>query len=340
VIFLRIGAFPTALFYYLAAKRARRASRRFLGKAGEKGFSLGSLRHFAAFALTVVEEMEAWGGRAALDRIHFQEDDIGELRADLEGGRGAFLICSHLGNTELLRGLADLNRTGLSREIPVTSIVDFSAAPRFRRMLRELNPRSALRVIRTGDFGPGTIILLRERIAAGELVVIAGDRTSASVRDSGFLFPFLNEEAPFAYGPFLLAALLGAPVYFVFALRRGDLSLSPKYDMHVHRSGISFDCSRKEREGRIRELAGDFAGRLEEYCKQHPYQWYNFYDFWAKPADYGGPIRSMLRKARVSRENQRSSGSPDSPDSGPSAPAGSSRETARTYSSPAGPANS
>jgi predicted LPLAT superfamily acyltransferase len=97
------------------------------------------------------------------------------------------------------------------------------------------------------------------------------------------MFPFLGEEAPFTQGAFFLAALLNAPVYFIFALRRSALSLNPEYNMHVHRSSLSFDCPRKERNHRIKELAGSFAATLEGYCKQQPYQWYNFYDFWAKP---------------------------------------------------------
>jgi predicted LPLAT superfamily acyltransferase len=188
-----------------------------------------------------------------------------------------------LGNAELLRGLATFNRTGVSREVPVTSIVDFSVTAYFNRMLRELNPNSVLRVISANDIGPDTVIMLQERLAAGELVVIAGDRTSANTRDKYFLFPFLGEDAPFAYGPFFLASLLDVPTYFVFALRRGDTSLASRYDMHVLRSAVSFECSRRERAGRVEELARSFAEKLEYYCKRHPYQWYNFYDFWAKP---------------------------------------------------------
>jgi predicted LPLAT superfamily acyltransferase len=291
VLFLRLCAFPVSFFYYLFSKRAREESRRYLKKvagalyAGAPGkrVLLHPLKHILAFSLTLVEKVEAWGGKVLFDRIHFQEDDIGDLVAGLEKGRGALLICSHLGNSELLRALADYNRTGVSRDIPVTSIVDFSVTALFNRMLRELNPKSVARVISAKDFGPDTVVLLLDRIGAGELAVIAGDRTPANTRNKIISLPFLNEEAAFPYGPFILAALLNAPAYFVFALRRGDLSLSSHYDMHVHKSPLSFDCPRRERENRTEELARLFAEKLEYYCKRHPYQWYNFYDFWAPP---------------------------------------------------------
>jgi predicted LPLAT superfamily acyltransferase len=285
---LRFLAFPVGFFYYVFSKKGRDESRRYLKKAAavktkDKRTPRSSLRHILAFSITLVEKVESWGGKFFLDQVHFREDDIRDLKNRLERGEGAFLICSHLGNAELLRALAGFNRTGVSREIPVTSVVEGSVTAYFNRMLRDLNPQSVLRTIDAQDFGPDTAVLLQDRLAEGELVVIAGDRTSINTRNKYFLFPFLGEDAPFAYGPFFLAALLKVPVYFVFALRRKDLSLKSEYDMMVRKSSVSFDCSRKERGDRIRELARSFAASLEEYCKQYPYQWYNFYDFWAKP---------------------------------------------------------
>jgi predicted LPLAT superfamily acyltransferase len=286
---MRLGAYPAAFLYFLFSKKTRDDSRRFLKRialcAAAEGevFPIRIFRHILAFSLTVVEKVEAWGGKVMLDRVHFHDDDVGDLIAALERGEGALFICSHVGNAELLRGLANFNRTGVSRKVPVTSIVDFSVTAHFNRMLQELNPDSVLRVISANDVGPGTIITLQDRLAAGELVVIAGDRTSANSRDKYFLFPFLGEDAPFAYGPFFLASLLNVPTYFIFGIRRGDASLASRYDMYVIKSAVSFDCSRRERAGRIEALARSYAEKLEYYCKRHPYQWYNFYDFWAKP---------------------------------------------------------
>jgi predicted LPLAT superfamily acyltransferase len=165
----------------------------------------------------------------------------------------------------------------------VTPIADFSVSASFNRMLERLNPSSMMHLVSANDINPGTIIDLSERIARGELVVTAGDRTSSRTQNKYIAIPFLGETAPFPYGSFFLAALLNAPTYFVFALRQKDISLSPEYDIHVHKTHVDFDCPRKEREERIQELAENFAKTLESYCKQYPYQWYNFFDFWAKP---------------------------------------------------------
>jgi len=300
IVILRVIAFPVGFFYFIFSKKARTESQRFLQKAApftEQSKTakrcrspFGPLRHIVSFSLNLVEKLESWGGKFQFKNIHFQHDDIDELIKELEKGHGVFLITSHLGNIELLRGLASFNRTGVSRETAITAVIDMKISENFSRMLKELNPQSSFDIISAGEIGPHTAVILEEQLAKGDIVTIAGDRTAVnSPANSGgqrknFLFPFFGEDAPFSPGIFYLAVLMKAPVYFIFALRRGDLSIKPEYDMHVHKSTMSFECSRKERFNQSYLLAKSFTSLLENYCKQNPFQWYNFYDFWLKEA--------------------------------------------------------
>ena len=296
VVILRILAFPVGFFYFLFSKRARTESKRYLQKAAplvtqqdiaKKCRSpFGPLRHIVSFSLALVEKLQSWGGKFQFKNIHFQNDDVEELIRELDNGKGVFLITSHIGNIELLRALASFNRTGLSRKTPVIAVIDTKVSEKFTRMLKELNPESSFDIINAGEIGPHTAVILEEQLANGTMVTIAGDRTAASSSANGknFMFPFMGEPAPFSPGIFYLAVLMKAPVYFVFALRRGELSIKPEYDMHVHKSTLSFECSRKERYAQSALLAQSFAELLETHCKQTPFQWYNFYDFWSKEA--------------------------------------------------------
>ncbi|MCL2243332.1 MAG: hypothetical protein FWC03_02560 [Treponema sp.] len=288
VVVLGIIAFPVGFFYFLFSRRGRTESSRFLQKAAllvddpklEKKCRsrFGPLRHIISFSLSVLEKLQAWGGKFSFNDIYFQDDDIKELISGLEAGKGAILLFSHLGNAMLLQGLLNLGRTGVSRKIPVTAIMDMKVNPNFSRILNELNPRANMELIFPEDIGSQTAVLLEERIASGGLVLSAADRTSVDGRN--IMIPFLGKEAPFSYGIFYLMSLLKAPVYFVFGLRRGDLSIKPKYNMHVHKSPLSFDCQRSERIKRTSLLAFSFVELLEKYSKAHPFQWYNFHDFW------------------------------------------------------------
>jgi predicted LPLAT superfamily acyltransferase len=39
---------------------------------------------------------------------------------------------------------------------------------------------------------------------------------------------------------------------------------------------------RGDKEAALAALAGRYASRLEAYCLRDPFQWYNFFDFWAE----------------------------------------------------------
>lgn len=284
-VIIKIMVMPVTLFYFIFNKTGREHSIDFLKRVdmetgnGERSI----LVHFMSFTLNLVEKMESWSGRFSFDNILFQHDDVDLLVRQLEDGKGAMLICSHLGNTELLRSLAELNRTGVSRKVATISIVDFTISPQFSRMMEELNPDSMNSIISARDIGPDTVIILQQHIESGGLVVIAGDRTSATTADSFFTLPFLGKPAPFASGPFILAMILDAPCYAIFGLREKKLSLFPKYKMYVNKLDIPERTSRKERKAAAQQIALQFSRRLENLAMEYPYQWYNFYNFWAEP---------------------------------------------------------
>jgi len=288
VVVLGIIAFPVGFFYFIFSKRGRTESKRFLQRAApfiddpklsKKCRSrFGPLRHIISFSLSLIEKLQAWGGKFSFNDICFQDDDIKNLTSELEAGKGAVLLFSHLGNAMLLQGLLNLGKTGVSRKIPVTAIMDMKVNAHFSRILNEVNPQSSIDMIFPDDIGSHTAVLLEEKIAEGGLVLIAGDRTSMDGKN--IMIPFLGKEAPFSYGLFYLVSLLKAPVYFIFGMRRGDMSIKPKYNMCVHKSSLSFDCPRKERMERTSLLAFSFVELLEKYCKKYPFQWYNFFDFW------------------------------------------------------------
>ena len=292
MVILRVLAFPVGFFYFLFSKKAKAESRRFLqriapfiedpGVAKKCRSRFGSLRHIIAFSLALVEKLQTWGNRFSLKNVHYQDDDIQELIRDLEAGKGVILAFSHLGNAELLRGLLSFGQTRVSRKIPFTAILDMKVNAHFSRILKELNPQSDMDVICAEDIGPHTMVLLEEKIDGGGMILFTGDRTS--VDGKNLMIPFLGKEAPFPSGIFYMAVLVNAPVYFIFALRRKNLSLKTEYDMHVHKSPLSFDCTRKERLKRSSLLADSFATLLEGYCKEQPFQWYNFFDFWQEGA--------------------------------------------------------
>jgi len=119
-------------------------------------------------------------------------------------------------------------------------------------------------------------MILRQRIEAGELVVMVGDRTSATKPGHTVSCNFLGENAPFPIGPWVMAHVLECPVFTLFCTRQGRhhrVSLAP-----FAAEGIVLE--RKNRQQQLGSWAQRFADRLSSHCQQTPLQWFNFFDFW------------------------------------------------------------
>ena len=289
-VFMRFLAFPIGFFYWAFGKKTRSISKDYLLRMevsllsdvehiGKKKIPRSTFKHISSFALNLVENVQSWAGKFSFKDVAWQDDDVHDLVANINAGKGTVIVISHLGNAQMMKGLASLGESGTERKMNITTVSDAKVSQGFNALLNEINPDSSFNIVSTDNIGPETIILLQERLEAGGVVVIAGDRVSAHT-NRNIEIPFLGETARFPYGVFLLIALLNVPTYFVNGLRQKDFSLSPKYDMFVKKNPVSFDCGRKEREERITESARVYAENLEHLCKLHPYQWYNFFDFW------------------------------------------------------------
>ncbi|MCR4822320.1 MAG: hypothetical protein K5873_05560 [Treponema sp.] len=280
--FMRFLAFIVGFFYWLFDHKSRKISKLYLKhyNSFSKEKHKSSLAHICSFALNLVENLQSWAGKFSFENVTWQGNDIQDLVDNVDRGQGCLLLLSHLGNSQLLKGLASLGESGTKRKLNITSIMDSEITAGFGALQKKVNPDSDFHIISTNKIRPETIFLIQERLEKGELVVIAGDRISAHSKRYINL-DFMGANARFPYGVFLLISLLNVPTYFVNGLRHKDISLNPQYDMYVKKNPLNFECSRKEREERILQTAKNYVQNLEELTCPHPYQWYNFFDFWA-----------------------------------------------------------
>jgi predicted LPLAT superfamily acyltransferase len=271
----RLVLYPVLLWYVLSKPLARRASRAYLERASRfatvrTGF-IGVLHHFAAFAESILDKMLLWGGLFKMNQVSLHgAADIDRLIAER---RGALLICSHFGNLELGRVLS--RQHGNMR---LTILVHTKHARAFNQMLAALNPDSGLNLMQVTEMTPHTAMLLAEKIADGEFVVIAGDRIPVALHPRVVTAEFLGAPAAFPIGPYVLASILQCPTYLLFAVQRDG-----RCEVHFELLRESVRVPRKEREEALRPLVADYAARLQHHCLRAPLQWFNFYDFWHLP---------------------------------------------------------
>ncbi len=275
---LRLGRGPArALLYVIAAYflatsgAARRASHRFLSHALGRPPSLAErYRHFLCFATTIH------------DRVFFVADrfdpfDIrvhgAELIDELPAQCGVFLMGSHLGSFEAIRAC------GRSRtRRPVVMAMVEENARKLNAVLAAINPHALDGIVSLGRLE--SMLKLREHLDHGALVGVLADRTPGNERM--LAVPFLGEAAPLPIGPMRMAAILRCPVYFMTGLYAG----ANRYDIYFE-AIADFSAAdagdRAARDRLVAEAVARYAGRLEHYARQSPFNWFNFYDFWSPP---------------------------------------------------------
>ena len=282
----RLLLYPIVAYFLLTGSKTRTASLDYLariyscsaksndGLPGMPGWR-ESFSHMLAFAQSGLDKLAAWMGGFDSRRIIFPNRD--EFERLLESKRGGVLIGSHLGNLEMTRATASESQRAL-----INAVVYTKHAQRFNDTLAQANASYGINLIQVSHLGPDTAIMLKRKIDCGELIVIVGDRTppaDGGSRDRISHVEFLGRPAPFAQGPFILASLLDCPVYLFFCLREGDY-----YRIYFEPFAERIVLRRHERQERLQSYMQQYARRLEAYCLQAPYQWFNFYDFWQQEA--------------------------------------------------------
>jgi len=290
IFFTRIVAF----FYFVCCRQARKASIEYQkalldycknktknGNPLKPNFKkISSYKHILSFAMCIVEKIEGWSGLSTDAKMTFNNDDVEKFRDCVRNRQGCMLLCSHLGNVELVRSIITIGDNDLHSGIPMAVIMDQKVTENFNKTIAKLNHKAVINVISSDNIGLDTISVLQETIDNGGLVIIAADRISANNPDRFLSTKFLGKDAKFPYGPFLISALLKAPVFYMFSLRKNQLGYDSIYSINIKKADVDFNVSRKERDCKIKELFLDYANTLEQFCILNPYQWYNFYNFW------------------------------------------------------------
>lgn len=263
----------TTLYFFLFGRRGREASLAYLRRLERVAPELGvradrrtAYRHFTAFADAILDKLDAWAGRIHYGNITFERHE--EMLALARSGQGLVVLGSHLGNLEVCRALATLNA-----RVRLNVLVHTRHADRFNRILR-MAGATDLELVEVSELDAARALLLKERIARGEWVVIAADRVPLHGGRTVDV-QFLGGTAPLPIGPYVLGGLLEAPVYLLFCLRRAG-RIHVRFEPFAERIA----WQRHEREQVIAAYAQRFAARLEHHLRSAPLQWFNFYPFW------------------------------------------------------------
>jgi predicted LPLAT superfamily acyltransferase len=109
--------------------------------------------------------------------------------------------------------------------------------------------------------------------------------------------PFFGRAAAFPVGPFILAASLGIPVLSFSGVRTGRRRYRVTFAPFAERVTLRRRC----READLAAIVARYATWLEEGCRAHPFNWFNFFAFWDAAAAEPTQARPLVAAAVAGR---------------------------------------
>jgi predicted LPLAT superfamily acyltransferase len=266
------GAYGLLYFvclYYLVFDRAAVSSSMAYVKRRFKSYN--SLRKlFAVYRLFISQ------GKSLIDR-YYVVSGLGRFDIELQGydrikrllsgsNKGMILLTAHVGNWQVtMTALEKLGKT-------VYLLMSPEENAAVRNSLNIDSDNEKVRIISPDNFLGGVIEIMKA-VDEGSLVSIMGDR---SYGHSTVEVELLGEKAYFPHSAFSIAASAQCPVVILLSAKVS----TRKYVVdvsHVMEPRFSSRAKKKEEtEGFVQE----YAGALENYSAEYPYQWFMFYDLW------------------------------------------------------------
>lgn len=224
-----------------------------------KAFGCVYLNHFR-FGQIIIDRFAMFAGKRFKLEVKGQE-----LFDELDGEEKGFLIISsHVGNYELA------GYTLIPKNKTFNALVFAGESEQMMKGRSQMFAGKRINMIPMKE-DMSHVFKINSILADGDIVSIAGDRIFGSPRHVAV--DFMGGKANFPLGPFALAAQRDIKVLAVFVMKTGIHT----YQAKVVKLGIPEATKRTEVPGL---LATMFAKELETVVREHPEQWFNFFEFW------------------------------------------------------------
>ncbi len=232
-----------------------------------KGMRYGVLKAFwmayrnhCAFSQVVIDRFAMYAGKK------FKIDIVGydEFKRLSEMPRGFIQLSSHIGNYEI---------AGYSLQTPKKRFNAMVFGGEKESVMANRSRLFESNNIRMIPMRPDMSHLfeINQALADGEILSMPADRVFGSSK--AFSCEFLGHMANFPQGPFLLAADRNVPMLFVSVMKTG----AKRYTATVSRIDAGAGGNTK---AKASALACRYVELLEKTVRNHPSQWYNYFDFW------------------------------------------------------------
>ena len=263
----RLFLYPICLYFLLSSAHAARNSRQYLARAlGRRAGLADVFHHYLTFGACVLDRVFLLNDQIEQFDIRVHGEEI--VREIQERGNGCILFGAHFGSFEVARAFGRRERN-----VSVSLLMYEENAKNIRAALAAINPRLATEVIGLGRLD--SLIAVADRLSRGHFIGVPADR-NVDGKDL-VRYDFLGASAAFPQGPFRVAMLLQRPVVLMVGVYRGGRTYDVYFESLVAESAARPRDASAWIDGAMRR----YVARLEHHCRAAPFNWFNFYDFWA-----------------------------------------------------------
>jgi predicted LPLAT superfamily acyltransferase len=263
----RIFLYPICLYFLASSPSASQSSRAYLTRVlGRRPRLADIFSHFLTFASCVLDRVFLLNEQSEPFDIRVHGEEI--VRGIEQRGDGCILFGAHFGSFEAARVIGRRHSN-----VPISLLMYEENAKKIRAALAAINPQLETEVIGLGRLD--SLIAVAERLRKGHFVGVLADR-NIDGKDL-VRYPFLGAPASFPQGPFRVAMLLQRPVVMMIGVYRGGRT----YDVYFEILADGAENRPRDSDHALDQIMRQYVARLEHYCRQAPFNWFNFYDFWA-----------------------------------------------------------
>jgi predicted LPLAT superfamily acyltransferase len=256
-----------AAYFFAFAPQSRRQSYTYLSRAlGRKATARDWFRQVLTFASTIHDRVYLVNAQYDVFEISIEGEWLVQRYA--KTGQGAFLMGAHLGSFEVTRAMGQRHP-----DLRVAMAMYEETANKINAQLAAINPAAKLDIVYLGRVD--AMLKIHAYLDQGAFVGVLGDRTFGS--DEGQVVDFLGAPAKLPISAMRAAAALRCPVVFMAGLYRGGNRYHVVFEELADFSAIPAGG----RLAAVQAATLRYAALLEKYCRSDPYNWFNFYDFWA-----------------------------------------------------------
>ena len=201
------------------------------------------------------------------DSVQVSLDGKADLLELLAEQKGLILMGAHVGCWQT--AMSALNFL----QVPVSLLMQREAGDVDRHFFEHAGIPFPFRIIDPSGYLGGTLEMLGV-LKRGEVLSVMGDRLRGSERNATAV-GFLGGTVRLPFGAYKLAAATGAPIAVLLSAKTG----ADAYRIRLA-GVIRVPPEGGRRETGFAPFAGEFVSILEDYVREYPYQFFNFYDLW------------------------------------------------------------